>query len=90
MIIKQLRYLAYTVHLKTFEYKHMQENKTLLQAKIHDYKRHMHNVYVYTFDMQSFITYVLHMMSYDKYICICIRCIHMYVLWIDIGLWCYG
>lgn len=88
MRIKRLRISAYTVRLMTFEYKHMQENKTLLQAKIHDYKRHMYNLYVYTFVMQSFITYVIHMMSYNQYICMCIRCIHMYIFRVNIGLWC--
>lgn len=61
---KQLIYLSCKACVTQFEYKHMQEYKTFIQAKIHDYKIHMYNLYVYTFVMQSFLAYVTHMIFY--------------------------
>ena len=62
----------------------MHENKL-------SYRRHMHNTYIHTFVMQSFISYVIHMRPYVIYICIHIRCILMCILVEYIGLYiCIG
>lgn len=44
----QLIYLRCKVRLKQLEYKYMQENKR-------PYRRHMYNVYVYTFVIHQFM-----------------------------------